>query len=89
MKRPPPKSTRYCMCCKDETTFKYDHHIGHSRCTICGWHYIPSLDVDHQYTKEKEIFEIRRTKKIPTEMENQRNRQIQILKQLKSIRYRG
>ena len=52
----PPTSVRYCACCKDEKTFKYDRNIGHSRCIECGWHYIPTLDPTGMYQKEIEAF---------------------------------
>ena len=34
--RIPPKTKRYCLNCKRETTFKYDRVIGHSYCLRCG-----------------------------------------------------
>ncbi len=79
----PPKSIRYCAHCKDETTFKYDRNIGHSRCTECGWHYIPSLDITGQYAKEKEAFEKAREEKktTPEYLEKKKQRDIEKQKQ--------
>lgn len=55
-KQHPPTSQRYCACCKNEMTFKYNRNIGHSCCIECGWHYIPTLDPTGMYTKEVEAF---------------------------------
>ncbi len=85
----PPTSQRYCACCKDEITFKYNRNIGHSCCIECGWHYIPTLDPTGMYAKEVELFEATKKNKIPTEKEKTRNSQMQILKRLKSFKYRG
>lgn len=85
----PPKSNRYCVCCGDMTTFKYDKFIGHSRCIECGWHYIPTLDINGIYEKEIEVFELTKKDKVPTEKEIARNKQIQKLKELKKIKYQG
>lgn len=32
----PPKSTRYCPVCEENTKWKYNPLIGHSCCTECG-----------------------------------------------------
>ena len=33
--KPPPRTTRMCRVCKEETEFKYYHKVGHSYCLIC------------------------------------------------------
>ena len=33
----PPKTYRFCCGpCKQVTQWKYDHHVFHSRCVVCG-----------------------------------------------------
>jgi ribosomal protein S27AE len=32
-----PKSRRYCPKCDDITTFGYNHKVGHSGCSNCGY----------------------------------------------------
>lgn len=34
--RYPPKTIRFCLACKECTTFKYEPCVGHSRCIDCG-----------------------------------------------------
>lgn len=79
-KQHPPTSVRYCAHCKDETRFKYDRNIGHSRCTECGWHYIPSLDPMGMYAKEKEEFAKMREEAKETPEYKETSRQQEIIK---------
>ena len=84
----PPTSLRYCACCGDEQTFKYDRYIGHSRCIECGWHYIPTLDPLGIYEKEKEVFELTKKNKTLTSEEIRKITIIKKLKELKTFRYK-
>lgn len=87
-KKHPPTTRRYCACCGDEKTFKYDRNIGHSRCTECGWHYIPTLDPLGIYEKEKEVFELAKKNKSQNLEEIRKSEIMKKLRELKTFRYK-
>jgi len=48
----PPESTRFCLACGENTIWKYNRMVGHSRCTKCGGIFSVSGEITEE-EKEK------------------------------------
>lgn len=56
-KRGPTASKRYCRACEKVTTWQYDKHVFHSRCTIChGTFSIRPENVEKVLAEERERY---------------------------------